>query len=197
MEEKRRVRPAAEKNRPKERRPSSPFLCDEWRRIRIHGNSSTIFFASPQNGVIERNESWRIRAYARKVDIAAMKSVTEFLVKSLATHSEAPNCTKNYNVLAIVFSTPRVVHAFNNVAGMHQDTIVGVRKSSIQEGEEIPKIDNSGKMFVSRDEALDGLRRITEECLRNASCLIKKRNQNSSSDNMVPLTQLAWLSAVQ
>ncbi|KAK9141700.1 hypothetical protein Syun_011100 [Stephania yunnanensis] len=72
--------------------------------IMIHGNSSTIFFASPQNGVIERNESWRIRAYARKVDIAAMKSVTEFLVKSLATHSEAPNCTKNYNVTAIVFS---------------------------------------------------------------------------------------------
>ncbi|KAK9120683.1 hypothetical protein Syun_018300 [Stephania yunnanensis] len=29
--------------------------------------------------------------------------------------------------------------------GMHQDTIVGVGKSSIQEGEEIPKIDNSVK----------------------------------------------------
>ncbi|KAK9115060.1 hypothetical protein Syun_021857 [Stephania yunnanensis] len=59
--------------------PRSDF-CKMNGDIRIHGNSSTILFASPQvDSAAARNATWKIKPYARKGDAAALGSVTEFL----------------------------------------------------------------------------------------------------------------------
>ncbi|OVA14231.1 Glycosyltransferase AER61 [Macleaya cordata] len=80
-------------------------VCDIDGDIRIHGKSSTILFASSQNGILGRNESWRIKPYARKVDKAAMASVNELSVKSFDKNDEkTPHCTQNHTVPAIIFS---------------------------------------------------------------------------------------------
>ncbi|KAK9096444.1 hypothetical protein Sjap_021941 [Stephania japonica] len=96
---------------------ASQRLKQEEKPLQQHGQEG--FISKSISQITERNESWRIMPYARKVDAAAMKSVTEFLVTSLATHSEAPNCTKNYNVPAIVFSVAGYsynhFHAFGDI----------------------------------------------------------------------------------
>lgn len=69
--------------------------------IRIHGNSSTIFFIS----VDEKNKTWNIRPYARKGDNRAMDSVTNLIVRKVHFSQEIPICTRNYTVPAVVFST--------------------------------------------------------------------------------------------
>ncbi|KAK9105833.1 hypothetical protein Scep_022677 [Stephania cephalantha] len=84
--------------------PRSDF-CKMNGDIRIHGNSSTVLFASPQvDSAAARNATWKIKPYARKGDAAALGSVTEFLVRPFALESEAPRCNVNHRVPAIVFS---------------------------------------------------------------------------------------------
>ncbi|KAF8407737.1 hypothetical protein HHK36_006872 [Tetracentron sinense] len=83
--------------------PRSDF-CEIKGDIRIHGNSSTIFVASSQMGIPARNETWSIRPYARKGDETAMGQVTKLSVKLLLGHEEAPHCTINHSIPAIVFS---------------------------------------------------------------------------------------------
>ncbi|XP_055825204.1 alpha-1,3-arabinosyltransferase XAT2-like [Solanum dulcamara] len=77
-------------------------LCEMNGDIRIHGNSSTIFFVSIDQ---EENKSWNIRPYARKGDNRAMDSVTNLIVKKLHISQQIPICTRNYTVPAVVFST--------------------------------------------------------------------------------------------
>lgn len=84
--------------------------------IRIHGNSSTIFITLPNQTNINfvANNSWTIKPYARKDDEAAMNVVTPFKFSQ-----EMPQCTQNYNVTAIIFSTGAYVgnnfHDFSDV----------------------------------------------------------------------------------
>ncbi|XP_042491181.1 alpha-1,3-arabinosyltransferase XAT3-like isoform X2 [Macadamia integrifolia] len=81
-------------------------FCDIEGDVRIHGsNSSTILFAaSSQMGTLEGDESWFIKPHPRKYDRNAMKFIKEFSVKAIVDHEEAPPCTVNHNVPAIVFS---------------------------------------------------------------------------------------------
>lgn len=76
-------------------------VCEMNGDIRIHGNSSTIFFIS----VDEKNKTWNIRPYARKGDNRAMDSVTNLIVRKVHFSQEIPICTRNYTVPAVVFST--------------------------------------------------------------------------------------------
>ncbi|KAK9278782.1 hypothetical protein L1049_028360 [Liquidambar formosana] len=62
--------------------PNSDF-CEINGDIRINGNSSTIFFASSQLGILAGNSSWSIRPYARKGVPTAMNFVTKWSVKSV------------------------------------------------------------------------------------------------------------------
>ncbi|XP_009797197.1 alpha-1,3-arabinosyltransferase XAT2-like [Nicotiana sylvestris] len=82
-------------------------ICEMNGDIRIHGNSSTIYFVSTDKLSAEMNNSWSIRPYARKGDNRAMDSVTNLTVKKVYSNisQEIPNCSRNYTVPAIVFST--------------------------------------------------------------------------------------------
>ncbi|KAK9105825.1 hypothetical protein Scep_022669 [Stephania cephalantha] len=128
--------------------PRSDF-CEMNGDIRIHGNSSTIFVAAPQVDVMARNESWRIKPYARKVDWYAMRSVTEFSVKSLAAHdSEAPKCTTNHNVPAIVFSVAGYSYNYFHAFG---DILVPLFITSYQfQGEVQFLVTNSNSSWISK-----------------------------------------------
>ncbi|KAF5188326.1 Alpha-1,3-arabinosyltransferase XAT2 [Thalictrum thalictroides] len=84
--------------------PRSDF-CNIDRNIRIHGNSSTIYFTSSQMGIVAGNETWRIRPYARKGDNTAMGAVSELSVRKIIDNQVTPSCTINHKVPAIVFST--------------------------------------------------------------------------------------------
>ncbi|KAK9115053.1 hypothetical protein Syun_021850 [Stephania yunnanensis] len=98
--------------------PRSNF-CEMNGDIRIHGNASTVFFSSPQVDVLEQNKSWKIKPYARKGDRAAMRSVSEFSVRSFAAQSDAPSCVVNHSVPAIVFSvagySSNIFHTFSEL----------------------------------------------------------------------------------
>ncbi|KAF9602417.1 hypothetical protein IFM89_027546 [Coptis chinensis] len=79
-------------------------FCNIDGEIRVHGNSSTIYFASSQVGGLAGNESWRLRPYARKTDLTAMGSVTQLSVKPITANQIAPGCSVNHSVPAVVFS---------------------------------------------------------------------------------------------
>ncbi|KAF9602415.1 hypothetical protein IFM89_027544 [Coptis chinensis] len=79
-------------------------FCNIDGHIRVHGNSSTIYFASSQVGGWAGNESWRLRPYARKTDLTAMGSVTQLSVKPITANQIAPSCSVNHSVPAVVFS---------------------------------------------------------------------------------------------
>ncbi|PIA35656.1 hypothetical protein AQUCO_03500185v1 [Aquilegia coerulea] len=85
--------------------PPQQDFCDIDGDIRIHGNSSTIYFTSSQVGMLAGNETWRLRPYARKGDNTAMGSVSELSVRRITDYQVAPSCTLNHSVPVIVFST--------------------------------------------------------------------------------------------
>ncbi|KAI3920983.1 hypothetical protein MKW92_049677 [Papaver armeniacum] len=83
-------------------------FCDIIGDVRIHGKSSTILFStSSQNDTYTGKESWKVKPYPRKADPEAMRSVSQFLVKSFINNNdkEVPQCNFSHNVPAIVFST--------------------------------------------------------------------------------------------
>ncbi|KAJ3694364.1 hypothetical protein LUZ60_009844 [Juncus effusus] len=81
--------------------------------IRIHANSSTIYFGEPTGFM---NESYKLRPYPRKGDEMAFERVVQF---NVITKKEVPKCTKNYDVPAVVFSiggyTGNIFHDFSDV----------------------------------------------------------------------------------
>lgn len=78
-------------------------VCEVSGDIRIHGNSSTIVVASSQGGNIG---SWSIKPYARKGDKIAMGRVRTLTIRTAQKNSdEIPQCSRNYSIPAIVFST--------------------------------------------------------------------------------------------
>ncbi|KAJ8513218.1 hypothetical protein OPV22_003652 [Ensete ventricosum] len=98
----------------KEKLPSNPFCdfsnrrndyCEMEGDIRIHGNSSSIFFVASSNvNATKLQESWKLKPHPRKGDARAMARVTEMSVKTLSTR-DAPKCAVHSSVPAIVFST--------------------------------------------------------------------------------------------
>ncbi|KAI3848939.1 hypothetical protein MKW98_014473 [Papaver atlanticum] len=83
-------------------------FCDISGDVRIHGKSSTVLFStSSQNDPYSGKESWKVKPYPRKADPEAMRSVSQFSIKSFInnTDKEAPQCNFSHNVPAIIFST--------------------------------------------------------------------------------------------
>ncbi|KAI3848940.1 hypothetical protein MKW98_014474 [Papaver atlanticum] len=82
-------------------------ICEIDGHIRIQGKSSSVLYStlSAEGISSTRNESWRIKPYARKSDNSAMKLVNEILVKPLLKNDLShPNCTTYHNVSAMIFS---------------------------------------------------------------------------------------------
>ncbi|KAJ3692399.1 hypothetical protein LUZ60_012749 [Juncus effusus] len=73
--------------------------------LRIGPKQKSIFYvsSSEQSTAFDQNGEKKIRPYARK-DLFLLPSVVEVAVKSVKPESEIPQCTKNYNVPAVVFS---------------------------------------------------------------------------------------------
>ncbi|KAI3920984.1 hypothetical protein MKW92_049678 [Papaver armeniacum] len=87
--------------------PMTDF-CDINGDVRIHGKTSTVLFnTSSQNGIYTGNEPWKIKPYPRKIDINAMRNVSQFSIKAFInnTGKEVPQCNFSHNVPAIIFST--------------------------------------------------------------------------------------------
>ncbi|KAL5718341.1 hypothetical protein ACHQM5_011252 [Ranunculus cassubicifolius] len=84
--------------------PRSDY-CNLDREVRIHGSSSTIYFASSKTEILGRTETYKLRPYARKGDNTAMSQVTELSVKPFLVTEETPLCTTKHSVPVVVFST--------------------------------------------------------------------------------------------
>lgn len=89
-------------------------ICDMHGDIRIHGKSSFVMsFTS-----FKKNESYEIRPYARKTDLAAMSTVTKLTVKS-SSYENAVQCSSNHSVPAVIFSvsgyTGNFFHDFTDI----------------------------------------------------------------------------------
>ncbi|XP_073110354.1 alpha-1,3-arabinosyltransferase XAT3 isoform X2 [Elaeis guineensis] len=87
-------------------------LCEMDGDIRIHQNTSSIISVEP----FERNELWRVRPYSRKGADNDFNKIRELTVKS---STDAPQCTKNHSIPAIVFSvsgyTGNLFHDFTDL----------------------------------------------------------------------------------
>nr|XP_027126125.1 uncharacterized protein LOC113742492 [Coffea arabica] len=85
-------------------RPRSDF-CEMNGDIRIHGNSSKIFIASTPTQMPVGKEIWNIKPYARKEDGIAMGRVRRITIQPAQVLGGLPDCSRNYNIPAVVFST--------------------------------------------------------------------------------------------
>ncbi|KAJ8430610.1 hypothetical protein Cgig2_021572 [Carnegiea gigantea] len=95
-------------------------FCEIKGDIRIQGNSSSIFFTSPQIGTVQKNNTrWTIKLYARKTDKYAMAEDEDLLLKPALSDQEMPRCTVNHTIPAVVFSgrgyTGNFFHDFSDV----------------------------------------------------------------------------------
>lgn len=77
-------------------------MCEMNGDVRIHGNSSSIYFLNPSS---QKTESWSIKPHPRKGDASVLSLIKEMTIKSLSNHDNAPLCSINHNIPAIVFST--------------------------------------------------------------------------------------------
>lgn len=94
--------------------PRSDY-CEIKGDVRVQGNSSTIFIASPSrlgNESDQRDAPWKIRPYARKGDDTAMGRTRELSLEPYNPASKSPggeliipNCTKKHRVPGILFSS--------------------------------------------------------------------------------------------
>lgn len=81
--------------------PRSEY-CQTNGDIRVHGKSSSVYIVSYKTITMDENMSRSIRPYARKDETNAMKWVTQWSIKTI---QQAPNCTRNHTVPAVIFST--------------------------------------------------------------------------------------------
>lgn len=75
-------------------------ICEMYGDIRIPGSSSSVLFM--ESSKTEQEEVWQVHPYPRKGDEGCLSGVRKLTVKA---SSEAPQCTANHDVPAIVFST--------------------------------------------------------------------------------------------
>ncbi|XP_023642018.1 uncharacterized protein LOC111831573 [Capsella rubella] len=81
----------------------SKEFCDLSGNVQIHGKSGTVLaaitFAFPGNS------TWRIKPYARKDEVAAMKRVREWtVILTQNANASFPRCVRNHSVPGILFS---------------------------------------------------------------------------------------------
>ncbi|XP_043717871.1 beta-1,2-xylosyltransferase XYXT1-like [Telopea speciosissima] len=127
-------------------------FCDAEGDIRIHGRSSTVFATSSQQGVLVGNESWIIKPYARVTDKTAMSVIKEISVKAIAAPEEAPTCTVNHSVPAVIFAT-------GGYSGNHfhsfTDTIIPLFVASSQfRGEVQFAVTNFQQYWINKFQAI-------------------------------------------
>ncbi|XP_038895720.1 alpha-1,3-arabinosyltransferase XAT3-like [Benincasa hispida] len=80
-------------------------FCEIGVNVRIHGESSSVFFASTDmKDISEDKTTWKIKPYARKDDEIAMSNTREWSIKAPKNPQKLPRCTKNHSVPAILFS---------------------------------------------------------------------------------------------
>ncbi|KAJ4816666.1 hypothetical protein LUZ62_029232 [Rhynchospora pubera] len=79
-------------------------VCEIYSNVRIHGNSSSIFFTPDQTMDLEENKTRTIKPYTRKYDNYAIANVRTVTINPLHTSTEAPKCNKYHYITAIVFS---------------------------------------------------------------------------------------------
>lgn len=94
-------------------------VCEIYSNVRIHGNSSSIFFTSDETMPLEANKTWQIQPYTRKFDVFIMKNVREVTIRPLYASTESPKCNVDHNITAIVFAsagyTGNFFHDFSDV----------------------------------------------------------------------------------
>lgn len=94
-------------------------VCEIYSNVRIHGNSSSIYFNPDQTMDLEANKTWRIRPYTRKFDTSVMKGVREVTIRPLYASPDVPKCDIDHNMTAIVFAsagyTGNYFHDFSDV----------------------------------------------------------------------------------
>ncbi|CAA2970374.1 O-linked-mannose beta-1,4-N-acetylglucosaminyltransferase 2-like [Olea europaea subsp. europaea] len=78
--------------------------CEIEGDVRIHANSSTVFFVTTHINSLKGNSSWHVKPYARKANFGAMKYVKNWTVKLAENKDDIPMCTKNHSFPAILFS---------------------------------------------------------------------------------------------
>ncbi|XP_024173329.1 beta-1,2-xylosyltransferase XYXT1 isoform X1 [Rosa chinensis] len=81
--------------------------CEVNGDARVDGKSSSVIVASSQLEMSSAsNSSWTIRTYARKEDPTAMSHARKWFVRPASTDDqEFPQCSRNHNVPAILFSS--------------------------------------------------------------------------------------------
>ncbi|XP_050377344.1 beta-1,2-xylosyltransferase XYXT1-like [Argentina anserina] len=88
------------------KQPRSEY-CEVNAGARVDGKSASVIVASSQQEMSSAgNSSWTIRTYARKEDTTAMSHARKWFVKQASTDDqEIPQCGRNHNVPAILFSS--------------------------------------------------------------------------------------------
>ncbi|XP_072999532.1 alpha-1,3-arabinosyltransferase XAT3-like isoform X1 [Typha latifolia] len=95
-------------------------VCEMHGDVRMDGiSSSVLFVSSSEIGNSALNETVIIRPYARKADKILMAKIKEVFIKSLNNPAEAPTCTENHSIPAVVFAlggfTGNYWHDFTDV----------------------------------------------------------------------------------
>ncbi|WOK93373.1 hypothetical protein Cni_G02070 [Canna indica] len=88
-------------------------ICDMEGDVRVNANSSSIIYvtSSVRNTAV-RQESWRIKPFPRKGDLAALSRVTEMSVGYLSTDEDVLKCDVKSSVPAIIFANGGYVGNF-------------------------------------------------------------------------------------
>ncbi|OAY78246.1 Protein O-linked-mannose beta-1,4-N-acetylglucosaminyltransferase 2, partial [Ananas comosus] len=88
--------------------------------VRIHGNFSSIYFInSIESDTSVTNETWQVKPYTRKHDRNLMERIRELTIASSHSPFDAPTCTVNHSIPAVVFATEGITgnfyHAFTDL----------------------------------------------------------------------------------
>ncbi|XP_020096951.1 uncharacterized protein LOC109716071 isoform X1 [Ananas comosus] len=81
-------------------------VCEMDGDVRIHGNFSSIYFINSfESDTSVTNETWQVKPYARKHDRTLMERIRELTIASSHDPFDAPTCTVNHSIPAVVFAT--------------------------------------------------------------------------------------------
>ncbi|KAJ1698765.1 hypothetical protein LUZ63_007277 [Rhynchospora breviuscula] len=97
-------------------------VCEIHSNVRIHGNSSSIFFSSDKTMELKENRTWTIKPYTRKFDSYVIENVRAVTIKPFNASSEAPKCNLYRNITAVVFS--KGIYAGKNFFHDFSDVLV-------------------------------------------------------------------------
>nr|CAD1842712.1 unnamed protein product [Ananas comosus var. bracteatus] len=95
-------------------------VCEMDGDVRIHGNFSSIYFINSfESDTSVTNETWQVKPYTRKHDRNLMERIRELTIASSHGPFDAPTCTVNHSIPAVVFATEGITgnfyHAFTDL----------------------------------------------------------------------------------